>query len=361
MGYYFYSTRIIEILVITVLMGTAYGTSAQSYDLRFVEQSNDGSNLTMKLQLSFSATAALGSSNLVFSYNGLKVASPTLTAAHNFDQSVDADYAVMTLTGPASNTVSINIELLTDDAGTSLSADVWTDVADIEFSILDNTGSTDFQWELSGTQQTVAYLDDNATFLSSDALESENVVLPVELTSFTATYVAPNVRLKWATASELNNDYFEVQRSADGGLWTTLGRTSGAGTTNEPQVYRYIDQEAYSGGWYYRLLQVDYDGATEFSNLVWVPSQTVDQPAVELYPNPTMSRVTVRIPGASTIRQMTYRLVAPSGSIMAQGHLRSDLGAGLVADIDMYGLSDGIYVLRLESNGVGNSHTLIKR
>ena len=96
------------------------------------------------------------------------------------------------------------------------------------------------------------------------------MLLPVELLSFAATEKQGAVRLNWATASETDNDYFEIERSADGEVFLPLAQIHGAGTTLEKQDYLFIDKKPFPGVNYYRLKQVDYDGQFEYSHVVSV-------------------------------------------------------------------------------------------
>lgn len=91
-------------------------------------------------------------------------------------------------------------------------------------------------------------------------------VLPVNLTSFEAKNIANNKNeLTFRTASETNNAYFEIERSADGSNFTTIGRVEGNGTTIEAKSYTFVDETAKKGVNYYRLKQVDNDGRYEYS------------------------------------------------------------------------------------------------
>ncbi len=89
-------------------------------------------------------------------------------------------------------------------------------------------------------------------------------VLPVVLLSFTVTQSGPGALLEWSTASELNNDYFEVQYSLDGRQYQTLGRINGAGTTQEPQAYQATYPLEQPGLHFFRLAQYDYDGTRAY-------------------------------------------------------------------------------------------------
>jgi len=121
--------------------------------------------------------------------------------------------------------------------------------------------------------------------------------LPVELVQFTATANENRTTLlSWATASELNNDYFEVQRK-ENNSWVSIGKVSGKGFSNTLNTYTFTDVKPESGINYYQLKQVDFDSRTEYSPMV---SVTFDDKEVQtttvmsLYPNPTTNDIWIK-------------------------------------------------------------------
>lgn len=96
------------------------------------------------------------------------------------------------------------------------------------------------------------------------------LVLPVELIQFQAKEQEGLVKLNWATASELNSSHFELERSSDGREFEKIGKVLGVGTSAERTDYKFQDKEPLIGGNYYRLRQVDFDGAFDYSKIVYV-------------------------------------------------------------------------------------------
>ena len=96
---------------------------------------------------------------------------------------------------------------------------------------------------------------------------SGNSALPVEFLYFDAKSLGAQIELTWATATETNNDFFEIQRSTDGVMWEALERVKGFGTTLQQQDYIAYDNSPISGLAYYRLKQVDIDGTTDYSDV----------------------------------------------------------------------------------------------
>jgi hypothetical protein len=116
--------------------------------------------------------------------------------------------------------------------------------------------------------------------------------LPVEMTSFIAERENNNIALTWETATEENNEGFEVERSIDGRNWEYVGFVAGQGNTLETSNYTFIDENPMTGVNYYRLKQVDYDGQFEYSDIVTVLFET-NRPTLQIFPNPVDDKLNV--------------------------------------------------------------------
>ncbi|UXX79714.1 T9SS type A sorting domain-containing protein [Reichenbachiella carrageenanivorans] len=108
--------------------------------------------------------------------------------------------------------------------------------------------------------------------------------LPVELTSFKASNQLDHTLLQWQTASEINHDYFEIQRSEDGEKFEAMGRMSSHHNSSSMNNYEWKDYQPLVGKSYYRLKMVDFDGYTEYSPTV---SASLSNSPLVLHPNPT--------------------------------------------------------------------------
>lgn len=101
------------------------------------------------------------------------------------------------------------------------------------------------------------------------AVTPSGAALPVELIDFYAETIKENaVKLAWQTATEINNEGFEIERSEDGIDFETIAFVAGNGNSNAIQNYSFIDEDLNSGVYYYRLKQIDYNGAFEHSKIV---------------------------------------------------------------------------------------------
>lgn len=115
--------------------------------------------------------------------------------------------------------------------------------------------------------------------------------LPIELITFDAFRKDRQVELLWKTASELNNDYFTIERSVDGKSWENIQTVQGAGNSSQVIEYSWLDNSPYSAISYYRLKQTDYDGTTEMFNIVSVQQNDVEE--LQAYPNPVSHTSTI--------------------------------------------------------------------
>ena len=126
------------------------------------------------------------------------------------------------------------------------------------------------------------------TFASITASIATNP-LPIELLSFTANYNGHSVDLKWKTATEVNNDFFTVERSTDAQNFSSIGivySKATGGNSTSPLSYYLNDADVKEGTYYYRLKQVDYDGHSSYSKVAVVPI-TEENAVFVIKPNPT--------------------------------------------------------------------------
>jgi hypothetical protein len=121
--------------------------------------------------------------------------------------------------------------------------------------------------------------------------------LPVKLLSFHAKVVCSQVLCDWETASEINNDNFMVERSADGKNYTTIGTVKGAGNSTSVQYYHFTDENPLKGNSYYRLRQKDFDGSFMYSDAAQVYFETKND--YLFFPNPSPGKIHIQKPGAS--------------------------------------------------------------
>lgn len=110
--------------------------------------------------------------------------------------------------------------------------------------------------------------------------------LPIELVSFSANQAGDEVKIDWTTASEINNDYFTVERSVDGLEYTGILTLPGAGNSSGFREYHAVDRNPVNGISYYRLRQTDFDGVTETFDPVKVEFNK--RYNLSVFPNPVV-------------------------------------------------------------------------
>ncbi|MEM0992344.1 MAG: hypothetical protein AAGI49_04865 [Bacteroidota bacterium] len=128
--------------------------------------------------------------------------------------------------------------------------------------------------------------------------------LPVELTFFEGQFTPKKgVELSWETAAEIDNQGFEIERTSDPSkAWQPIAFVAGKGTTLEIQAYHFIDKQPLSGINYYRLRQVDFDGAFEYSDIIAVKA-SIEQEKILLYPTTVKDILHIDIQSSETMNR----------------------------------------------------------
>ncbi|MFZ4543196.1 MAG: T9SS type A sorting domain-containing protein, partial [Saprospiraceae bacterium] len=162
------------------------------------------------------------------------------------------------------------------------------------------------------------------------------LVLPVELISFTAASSGTNVKLIWTTARELNNDHFEIERSADGIQFEIIGSVSGSNAKKTIRKYEYIDVNPHEIVNYYRLKQIDSNGKFQYSNIISAKIQSEKE--IDVYPNPALNELII----ANNTENSSYFIRNSIGQICQKGILHPD------EVIDLSTIASGLYFLELE-------------
>jgi|GEM_PF-2044418 len=175
-----------------------------------------------------------------------------------------------------------------------------------------------------------------------------NLVLPVELTSFTASSTSDGVLLKWATATENNNSGFEIERSADNKIFSQVGFVKGNGNSTRLTEYSYLDKNI-SGSVYYRLNQVDYNGTAKYSQTIEVNAVQPNAYSLEQnYPNPfnptTVINYSVAKDGFVALK--VYNMLGQEVANVYQGFQKA---GAYKANFDASKLASGMYLYKLES------------
>ncbi|MFZ1728519.1 MAG: T9SS type A sorting domain-containing protein [Bacteroidota bacterium] len=178
-----------------------------------------------------------------------------------------------------------------------------------------------------------------------DAISAAGGPLPVELTSFRSYLKDDQVELQWTTATELNNYGFEVERSANGDDWSTLGFVQGHGTCFTPQQYSFRDAQLdrSSTQLYYRLKQMDRDGTTEYSDVLRVALAAPTSVNLNAYPQPFAGSLNIDL-SATSSEQATVTLYN-SAMQKVQTVYEGTVDGNLSMTVPTTDLRDGSYFL----------------
>ncbi len=153
------------------------------------------------------------------------------------------------------------------------------------------------------------------------------VAIPVELTSFTGTVIQDGVLLKWETATELNNQGFDIERSTSVQSWEKIGYVPGYGTTTERKSYSFLDENVTSGTYTYRLKQIDFDGTVSYSPevVVEVDGTPSDFGLFQNFPNPFNPSTTIQfqVPQANDVSIVIYDMLGKEVKSLFTGQVQA--------------------------------------
>ncbi|MCE7996769.1 MAG: T9SS type A sorting domain-containing protein [Roseivirga sp.] len=140
----------------------------------------------------------------------------------------------------------------------------------------------------------------------------EEAALPITLISFDGSAEQDQVVLRWTTASEFQNSFYRIERSANGLDFETIGFMDGAGTTNDLNDYTFIDREPLEPVNFYRLIDVDNNGIENASEVIRVNySPRIEAPV--LYPNPVQAGADIYIKIPESVIIENLRLIQING------------------------------------------------
>lgn len=186
---------------------------------------------------------------------------------------------------------------------------------------------------------------------------NEFITLPIELLAFEAENVTGGVELTWKTATELNNDYFTIERSSDGIGYSEIATVKGSGTSKEIVSYDFTDTDPLNGRSYYRLTQTDFDGKFEVFKPVAVDVTLSDEPVISVSPNPITGN-TLYITLAQA-QEGALELLDSRGNKVLTG-ITDGSSDNIELAIDSE-LQPGFYYLKYKTATVAETVKLVKR
>jgi len=302
-------------------------------DVYFNENSSDPSFADISaLNLSVNGNAI----EQVLDYGFWTITPTNLSGTYNYDISVTSQGHVN------GNESGNHILLKREDASAS-----WEILG--EYSSVNENGS--FTDPITVSRSNLTGFSDFAIGASSEG------PLPVELTSFAAKQSQSGVQLEWTTASEKNNSHFEVQKSANGKDFETIGMVEGNGNSSSLIDYKYTDYGSHGNVSYYRLEQFDFDGQSEYSHVVKVEFES-RLFNIRLHPNPASKNIVINF--EEKVGNSIIQFVNTSGQIVK----KEMINGGNSAQIDISNLMPGYYQVIIwsetEKGMVSSNSKLVK-
>ena len=180
----------------------------------------------------------------------------------------------------------------------------------------------------------------------------KGIVLPVELSSFTSNVISRNVNLSWMTATETNNNGFEIYRKSEQTDWTKIGFVTGSGTVNTPKTYYYTDKNLNTGKYSYKLKQIDYNGNYEYFTMSGIAEiGTPNKFEVsQNYPNPFNPSTTIdfSIPQNTYVTLKIYDISGKEVAVLVNSRMIAGYHS-VNFNADSYHLSSGVYFYKISS------------
>ncbi|OFX27667.1 MAG: hypothetical protein A2033_06770 [Bacteroidetes bacterium GWA2_31_9] len=247
-----------------------------------------------------------------------------------------------------------NTELSGSDDNTFCSVkrdDVSADYADwstFEVSTTIPVQDADGRTYASGYAQRLGY-----TTFSKHAIAKSDAVLPIELLSFDVVSKGDLVEINWKTASEINNDYFIIEKSIDGVNFESFAKVDGAGNSNYLINYASVDYSPFKNITYYRLKQIDFDGKYSHSSIKSV--STNNNSSIKVFCNEFGHSFII----VNKLKQeLKLRIVDMSGKLRFESQISSD-NEIIKLNINKLHLKSGIYLLNVFSNSESVSQQII--
>jgi len=183
--------------------------------------------------------------------------------------------------------------------------------------------------------------------------------LPIILSNFTAKCNDNNVIIEWETSTEINNDYYLLQKSTDGANFNVIANIDGAGNSTETNRYSYIDKNSDNNDIYYRLTQIDFDGQSSTSKIIATDCSGLQmEPQIWIYPNPSNGEFNINLSELNG-DNINLQIVDVTGRLLFEKQLNSsEHEVFIIGNETLH--EDGVYYLILRTQNFKTTKTLIK-
>jgi hypothetical protein len=275
---------------------------------------------------------------------------------------IDATDPVFTVKPTLSD---ITFSYATAEHDASLTPNTITE-SNIEAQYWDTTGVDDWSPISLGTtmtgSNTTTVSSHSALLVSSSkwwTLVDNAFLLPITLLDFTGECLNNAVEIKWVTASELNNDFFTIERSSDAINWQIISTVNGAGNSSSAIDYSFIDRNNIFKNSYYRLKQTDFDGTTATSSIIGVGDceKSLSNQSTTVYFNTDQQNIQVIIDSdfPSNFSIMIYNSL---GSLVDFKDIDSFIGENQIV-FERLNKSDGLYTVVIRNSKNYFTHKII--
>lgn len=179
-------------------------------------------------------------------------------------------------------------------------------------------------------------------YITIGTVNASQPLLPIELLSFNVKEENKKVYLNWQTLTEINNDFFTIERSQNGINWEAIAKVESKGNSTKIKQYEVIDEQPYLNQSYYRLKQINIDGQFSYSN---IQSILIKKSALRIYPNPTNDKLIVE-------GEATYLTQLSIWNMLGQNVTNSirTSGNNTRLEIDFSNLPNGMYILKSKNS-----------
>jgi hypothetical protein len=174
--------------------------------------------------------------------------------------------------------------------------------------------------------------------------QGSGTALPIDLVSFTGEMIDNNVELEWVVASQVNNEYFKIEKSLNCEQWEEVSRIPGAGNSNTQMNYKIYDEKPYDGISYYRLSQTDYDGESE----TFSPISIIYNKPITLSINPNPVKEILHLYLEETLRGSTNLTIFNTKG--QKIYKKSFIGDYKIIHLNVNDFKKGYYLLEIDHN-----------
>jgi hypothetical protein len=191
-------------------------------------------------------------------------------------------------------------------------------------------------------------VDDSYGYPASGAKMAPLVVVPLTLLSFNGVAIDKSIMLKWLTATENNNDFFTIERSADGIDFHVIGTVKSTGSTGTGAKYSFVDQQPKALN-YYRLKQTDYNGVATYSGIININLQSKVSDFNVLYVQSSIEdndlNISLNTESLSDIHVVVYNA---KGAVMVAANFNTIHSGNNLLKTNIGNLAAGYYFVEIE-------------